>query len=235
MEAVSESAFTSSEIKSRIASSYDQIAPKYLEWSSPYKASSHNLVKEQIIPRLSSVPSPTVLELGCGAGIPTTKLLSEVPGVKITANDISPTQIALARQSVLAEKAEFIEGDMMAMEFPDQSFDSVLSMYSIMHLPREEQVTMIRRVAKWLKPGGLFLCSFPGEDVETTVEGDWLEKGAWMYWSSWGKEGSLRKVRECGLEIVLEKVFGDEGGGEDKAAKVKFLWVVAKKGGGNEA
>jgi hypothetical protein len=31
------------------------------------------------------------------------------------------------------------------------------------------------------------------------------------------------------LEIVLEKVIGDEGGREEKMAKVKFLWVVARK------
>lgn len=119
----------------------------------------------------------------------------------------------------------------MGMEFLDGSFDAVLAMYCIMHLPRDEQVTMIGRIARWLKPGGLFLCSFPGEDFETTVQDDWLENGAWMYWSSWGKEGSLMKVRESGLEIILEKVIGDEGGEEEKTAKVEFLWVVARKPG----
>lgn len=234
MEPVAESNLTSDEVKSCIASSYNQIAQTYLKWANPYKKFSHNLVKEYIIPHLSSIPNSRALEVGCGAGIPTTKLLSEVPSVKITANDISPTQISLAKQNLPADKVDFAEGDMMALSFPNSSLDAVLAMYSIMHLPRDEQVTMVERISQWLTPGGLFLCSFPGDDFETGHEGDWLEKGAWMFWSSWGKDGSLKKVKETGLEIVMHKVIGDEGGGEEEEAKIEFLWIVARKPGKGE-
>jgi len=230
MEHVVKSSFDTSEIKSRIRSSYNQIAHTYLKWSAPYRDLSHSLVKQYIIPYLGSISSPTALELGCGAGIPTTKSLSEVINIKVTANDISTTQIGLAKQNLPQEKLDFVEGDMMALRFPEASFDTVLAMYSIMHLPREEQAVMIVRIASWLKPGGLFLCSFPGESSETIVEGDWLEKGAWMYWSSWGKDGSLCKVKESGLQVVMEKIIGDEGGGDENTSKPMFLWVVARKG-----
>lgn len=184
MQTISESNPTPREIKSRIASSYNQIADTYLKWSAPFSRSSLDLAKDYIVPHLSNLPAPRALELGCGAGIPTTKRLSEVPGIKITANDITPRQIELAKQNLDHGKVDFVEGDMMGLSFPDSSLDAVLAMYSIIHLPREEQVTMVQRISRWLSPGGLFLCSFPGEDFETSQEGDWLEEGAWMYWSS---------------------------------------------------
>jgi hypothetical protein len=125
---------------------------------------------------------------------------------------------------------------MMALSFPRSNFDAVVAMYSVFHLQRPEQSILLSKISTWLKPEGLLLCCFPSEEIEQLVESNWLEKGAWMFWSSWGKRKSLGMVRDAGLEVIMEQVIGDEGSSDDNAeakgnAKPKFLWVVAKKGG----
>jgi ubiquinone/menaquinone biosynthesis C-methylase UbiE len=254
---------TDAEIKARVASSYNQIAHRYLHWSTPHRNDSTSFLQQYIIPHLNSVSgsyatreqaqvipqNPGViikqgvaaLELGCGAGIPTTQLLASVRNIHVTANDISPKQISLTRENLVGSShtgssISLIEGDMMTLSFPRSNFDAVVAMYSIFHLPRPEQSVMLSKISTWLKPEGLLLCCFPSEELEQLVEADWLEKGAWMFWSSWGKRKSLEMVRDAGLEVIMEQVVGDEGGDEDNAeaegeAKPTFLWVVARKRG----
>lgn len=244
---------TNAEIKARIAASYNQIAQKYLDWSTPHRNDSISFLQKYIIPHLNSVSDSCIareqeqgsrrqgvaaLELGCGAGIPTTQLLASVRNIHITANDISPKQISLARQNLASlshssSSISLMKGDMMKLSFPRSKFDAVVAMYSIFHLPRPEQTVLLSKISSWLKPEGLLLCCFPSEELEQLVEEDWLEKGVWMFWSSWGKMRSLEMVRDAGLEVIMEQVIGDEGGVDDAKgkAKPKFLWVVARKGG----
>lgn len=240
---------TNAEIKARIAASYNQIAQKYLDWSTQHRNGSISFLQQYIIPHLNSVSDSydaweegnvRALELGCGAGIPTTQLLASVKNINITANDISPKQISLARHNLVSlsrssSSITLIKGDMMGLSFSRSKFDAVVAMYSIFHLPRSEQPIILSKISAWLKPGGLLLCCFPSEELEQLVERDWLEKGAWMFWSSWGKNKSLEMVRDAGLEVIMEKVIGDEGSDDSHAdakgkAKPKFLWVVARKG-----
>lgn len=82
--------------KRLIAESYDRIAERYLEW----RAEQH---REGAAPWVSilaeRVPSRSkVLDLGCGAGIPVTRMLAET--FDVTGVDISATQIDLARRNV---------------------------------------------------------------------------------------------------------------------------------------
>ncbi|KAI1776536.1 S-adenosyl-L-methionine-dependent methyltransferase [Hypoxylon cercidicola] len=107
-------------------------------------------------------PQLRVLELGCGPGLPVTGKLLSHPTLHVTANDISTAQISLARANLLgaagntdAEKRlALVEGDMAELAFPGRSFDAVVALYSLIHLPRAEQADMIGKIARWLKPGG---------------------------------------------------------------------------------
>jgi ubiquinone/menaquinone biosynthesis C-methylase UbiE len=58
-------------------------------------------------------PGAAVLDLGCGAGLPADKVMSEK--YRVTGIDISPKQIELARQQV--PKATFRVGDAFSMNF----------------------------------------------------------------------------------------------------------------------
>ncbi|KAI9677231.1 MAG: hypothetical protein M1822_008180 [Bathelium mastoideum] len=228
------------DLKTRLKASYDAIAPKYNKWTIPHSSTRLRYL-DQLLSYLpttttssSSPPTPvSVLEIGCGCGVPTTQKLLSYPNFSVTANDLSSAQIALARASLLPDdppgaahgRLTLLEGDMLALDFAPASFDAVVGMYSIIHLPRAEQVEMLRKIEGWLKPGGWVLANFAAEEVAGAEKKDWLgEEKGWMFWSGWGSEGTLEKVKEVGLEVVVEDTVED-------VVDAKFLWILARKSG----
>ncbi|KAJ5439193.1 uncharacterized protein N7458_010191 [Penicillium daleae] len=227
----------STQLKADIKKAYDAIAPKYLTWTeSTHKVRLSYLntllqnVNSTAAAAPSSQPHKHILELGCGAGVPVTQHLSTLPNTSVTANDISETQIALARER-LPESVTLIQGDMMELSFENGSFDAVLAMYSIFHLPRDEQVTMLTRIHGWLKDGGWLLANFSGSEFEVSSDEKWLggEEGV-VHWSGWGVEGTRKVLTDVGFGIEVDEVKEDEEGEEDGSVKkVDFYWVLAKK------
>lgn len=226
------------DLKSRLKASYDAIAPRYNEWTIPHWTTRLRYL-DQLLGHLptttttSSFPllSPvSVLELGCGYGVPVTQKLLSYPNFSVTANDLSSTQLALARASLLPDppnsthgRLTLLEGDMLALDFPPATFDAVVGMYSIIHLPRAEQVELLRKIVAWLKPGGWVLANFAAEEVAGRETQNWLdEEKGWMFWSSWGARGMIEIVREAGLEVVVQEMVED-------AVNVKFAWILARK------
>jgi SAM-dependent methyltransferase len=216
--------------KKVIEQSYDKIAPAYLKWTSSFPSPRLTYLNK-LIPLLPPFTSTSILDLGCGAGVPCTQILAQHTA-SLVAVDISATQLELARENVKVEgagKVEFVKSDMHALSFPPETFDAVAGFYSIIHLPREEQVVLMERIWTWLKPGGYFLANFATSGVKESWEESWVVDGNAMFWSSWDKEGSLGMIRGVGFEVLIgEAAWEDEelvGGG-----KVSFLWVLARRG-----
>jgi SAM-dependent methyltransferase len=170
------------------------------------------------------------LEVGCGDGIPVAEILL-AEELHVVGVDISGTQIALCQahfpDQTTKRQASWMRKDMMALQFPREEFDAIVALYSLFHLPREEQTVFLARARQWLKPGGLILFNFPQEENEGEVEERWLglEKG-WVYWSSWGEEKTIRLIEGLGgMEVVMKEVTVAEARNPDP----KFVWVIAKK------
>ncbi|KAH8169990.1 methyltransferase domain-containing protein [Sarocladium implicatum] len=225
------------DVKDRLKASYDAMAPQYNQWTEKHHALRHKYLDKllQLCPQLlrsasggdgGDDASPSVIELGCGSGVPVlSTLLSRNPSLKATAVDLSETQIGLARQNLDAfgSRVNFTAGDMVSStaDTPSGSHTAVIALYSLIHLAQSEQKTMIERIANWLPKGGCFLASFAKDEIEGVVMEKWLDEKGWMYWSGMGVEGTLRVAEESGLEVVVKEV--EEG--EDET----FLWVIAKK------
>jgi len=90
-----------------------------------------------------------VLELGCGTGYFTRELA--VTGARITAIDISPDLLEVARAKCSCRNVQFEVQNAYAMTFPNETFDSVVGSSVLHHLEIEAALKEIRRV---LKPGG---------------------------------------------------------------------------------
>ncbi|KAI1821965.1 S-adenosyl-L-methionine-dependent methyltransferase [Xylaria intraflava] len=218
-------------LKERVKDSYDAIAAKYNEWTVPhYKYRTRYL--EQALSRLSKSEGLAFLELGCGSGVPVTKGLLAHPGVaKVVANDLSDTQLAIARGNLVhtpddARRLTLLPGDMSSLDFQDGSFDLVAAFYSFVHLPRAEQAVLFERVARWLRPGGYLVANFGRQDKEVMVQPKWLDEKGWMFWSGWGEEATLGKIRDAGLEVVVAEVVTDSSADVSDSS---FLWVIARR------
>ena len=200
-----------------VADGYDAVGERYLTWSRANSDPSRARYTRTLLETLPK--NARVLELGCGAGIPTTQTLAA--RFAVTGADISARQIALARANV--PEATFIQSDMTALDFPAASFDGVAAFYSIIHVPREEQEPLLARVGAWLRPGGLFVATMGVNDTEGDVEEDWL--GAPMYFSHYDAATNRALVARAGLRIVTasEETLMEDG------QPVTFLWIVAEK------
>ena len=155
---------------------------------------------ELLLPRLA--PGARVLDLGCGAGVPVAAALARHH--RVTGVDFSAEQIRRARANVPG--AEFIEADLMALAFAEGSFDAAVAFYSIFHLPREEHEELLRRVNRWLAPGGHLLATVTRVREDAYTEEDFF--GVRMYWSNWGREDYERMLRELGFELLATRVLG---------------------------
>ncbi|HEY7358877.1 MAG TPA: GNAT family N-acetyltransferase [Ktedonobacterales bacterium] len=205
--------------KQMVAQGYDQIAERYYEEASRAYSEERQQCITFLVEHLPARAS--VLELGCGVGLPIARLLAEC--FQVTGVDISARHIALARQHV--PEATFLHADMTALDFAPASFDAAVAFYSIIHVPRGEQPGLFRDIAGWLKPGGLFVATMGAGDVAEEVQSDWL--GAPMYWSHFDSATNRRLVQAAGLHIVIavEETMLEDG------VPVTFLWMIAKKPG----
>ncbi|MGI0053817.1 MAG: class I SAM-dependent methyltransferase [Thermoplasmata archaeon] len=99
----------------------------------------------------------SLLELGCGTGTLTARLLSGFPHAQLTAVDLSEEMIRQARRKTRAwsdrvefQRAPFTE---LALAGP---FDAVVSALAIHHLTDPQKRRLFGRVARWLPTGGYF-------------------------------------------------------------------------------
>jgi ubiquinone/menaquinone biosynthesis C-methylase UbiE len=97
----------------------------------------------------------TILEIGCGTGIFTTKVF-EKTGAQITAIDISEVLLEEAKKKIPAVR--FIEEDAMGMSFNNNTFDVVFGSSVLHHLDFDKALHEIYRV---LKTGGKMVFAEP--------------------------------------------------------------------------
>ncbi|KAJ3045484.1 hypothetical protein HDV00_009137 [Rhizophlyctis rosea] len=215
-------------MKSRLAESYDAIATTYNNWTTSKSTALRIHYLSKLLTKLRTTTSPPthIIELGCGHGLPVLDhILTTIPTTHLTANDISTTQLALAKQNLAKhapERITFLQTDMMSLTFPPASLDAVVGMYSLIHLPREEQTELLHRILKWLKPGGMLLANFSAKELPGAINDHWLHEEGWMFWSGWGAEGMVERLREVGLELLVSEEIDEEG-------DARFLWVLGRK------
>lgn len=199
---------------------YDKIAQNYLDWTTS-KTTPRLAYTEKMLSKMEAPSDAVVLELGCGAGVPGTQLLSS-RCAKVIANDISKAQIELAKTRVEGN-VDFRHGDMTKLEFEPASLDAVVAFYSIFHLPRDEQPVLFKKIHSWMKPGTHLLCNLAATDIPGSTAENWL--GSSMYWSSYDVETNLGLLREAGFAVTEHEILEDDEDGKI----IPFLWILAEK------
>jgi tRNA (cmo5U34)-methyltransferase len=100
----------------------------------------------------------SVLDVGCGAGNYTIKLLQKLPGLAVTLVDLSQPMLDRAVARVLAAGASAahpIQGDIREVELPDGGFDIILAAAVLHHLRTDaEWQAVFARFHSLLRTGG---------------------------------------------------------------------------------
>lgn len=165
-------------------------------------ADAYNAAREkEKQPELSLLTSrlkngASVLDIGCGAGVPIAKILAE--RFAVTGVDISLEQINRAQKNV--EKGRFIYGDIMNQHFESKTFDAVTIFYALFHLPREEHSELIKRIYRWLKPKGLLLATVTKLSDDSYTEDSFF--GTTMFWSNFSLGDYQFLLQNTGFVLI---------------------------------
>lgn len=146
-------------------------------------------------------PGAAVLDLGCGTGIPVTKILLEA-GLKAYAVDASPNMVSAFRQHfpdvpVACEPVE-------RSSFFGLTFDGIIAVGLMFLLPEAHQRALIPKMAAALNPGGKLLFTAPVDKVE------WKDVMTGQLSRSLGSEAYRSLLLASGLAIG--EALTDEGG-----------------------
>jgi ubiquinone/menaquinone biosynthesis C-methylase UbiE len=131
-----------------IQSDFDRIALLADEkWN--HNAHYHGYLMSQIPQQCQNI-----LEIGCGTGKFSRLLAARAE--KVFAIDLSPQMIRIAQEhSKFYPNIDYVIGDIMTQQFTDNHFDCIATLTTLHHLQIE---TILRKVKKALKPGGIFVC-----------------------------------------------------------------------------
>ncbi|BEU88213.1 class I SAM-dependent methyltransferase [Selenomonas sp. TAMA-11512] len=105
-------------------------------------------------------PDTRVLEVACNMGT-TMVALAEKHGCRITGLDMDPDALEKARANIekhgLGGVIDVVEGNAMALPFPDASFDVVINEAMLTMLSRADKAKAAAEYFRVLKPGGVLL------------------------------------------------------------------------------
>jgi len=156
--------------------------------------------------------------LDCGSGTGTTGIMAAKragAGSTITLFDLSEDMLSIAREKVLRENIQervaFQTGDMVHLPFDDNSFDVVLSTYSL--CPLYDPVKGALELYRVTKPGGKVAVGHSTEPKNPVVKwlADRVEGIAWHFpCLSMGcrSVSVLPALENAGGKVVLSKYIG---------------------------
>jgi SAM-dependent methyltransferase len=199
------------EAKEIVRRGWDRVSTIYRPPSGTADAFGHNYLdyEDWLSPLVVGLPRhSSVLDLGCGCGVPTAQELAR--HFQVTGVDISDVQIDRARR--LVPTARFLPADMTRIQFPSETFAGITCLYALIHVPLSEQRGLLGRARDWLAPGGLLLVT-TGETAYTGTEENWLGSSAPMYWSHADAETYARWLEDLDFDVLRRERIpeGDSG------------------------
>jgi SAM-dependent methyltransferase len=135
---------------------YDAIAK---EWAEAFAGEHEKKPKDQeMLCRFSQEIGDRrpVWDFGCGPGN-TTKYLKDL-GIEISGLDLS--EKILEQAKTINPEIHFQKGNILDLEFENESIAGVVAFYAIVHFSAEQVGTAFREVFRVLQPGGIFLLTY---------------------------------------------------------------------------
>ena len=130
------------------------------QWLPEYDE-THALLLDVVAAHLP--PNSRVLDLGAGNGRVSKLILERFEDCHVVLVDLPSGMLKAAPASLSAfnERFEVRAGDIFdtGLDFSEDEFDCVVSVFAICHAHGTEVYEQLyRRIHRWLKPGGLFVC-----------------------------------------------------------------------------
>ena len=199
-----------------VARGYDAIADRFAAWQRQIDDAERRRWTADLLDLLEA--NARALELGVGAAVESSRALAD--RTVLTGVDVSAEQLRRARKRLPG--ATFIRADFTRLELDPDSFDAVVALYVLNHVPQDRLASLLRNVSRWLRGGGLFLASFPTTD-NAGWTGEWL--GTTMYFAGFEPAVNRRLVEAARLEVRRE----EQETMVEPEGEVTWQWLLAQK------
>src|SRR3989440_281515 len=174
------------------ACTYDESSQPQQAWAS------------EVLMRLERIAQDaTVIDVGCGTGRVTERLLALVPRGRVLAMDASADMVTLARGR-LGDGAEVWCQDVLDLDL-DEPVDAIVSTATLHWVTDHDRLWT--RLARALRPGGVLEVQCGGEGnidgvrevIEAVARDEAPELVGWSPWIFAGPQETERRMREAGL------------------------------------
>lgn len=127
----------------------------------------------------------SLLDLGCGAGNYSLKLLEVLPEVEITLVDLSRVMLDRALERLAGRTrrdAAAIQGDIRELNIGEERFDVIVAAMILHHLREEEEWTQVfEELHRALRPGGsLWISDFVAHEIPQVQDVMWNRYGEYL-------------------------------------------------------
>lgn len=132
------------------------------------------------------IPNAThILDVGCGAGNYTLKMLTKIPNLNCTLVDLSEPMLKRAKERVSASSngvIKAIQGDIRNIDFAGQTFDVILAGAVLHHLRDDEDwESTFQKLYNLLNEGGcLWISDLITQDTEAINRLIWNKYGDYL-------------------------------------------------------
>jgi tRNA (cmo5U34)-methyltransferase len=173
---------TVDEIRAR----FDADVERFSNLETGQAAAIDSPLQMDLLTHAAAVATPkarSVLDIGCGAGNYTLKLLGRLPDLDVTLIDLSRPMLDRAVERIGAASRgaiDAIQGDIREIDLGVQRFDIVMAAQCLHHLRGDEEwQDVFRRVFDSLRPGGSFWIADSVEHdipaVGQMIDGRWSD------------------------------------------------------------
>ena len=145
-----------------VGKNYDAIAAEYVR--NIYDELKDKPLDRALLDRFASAVRETGLVCDIGTGPGHVARYLQERGVQVCGIDLSTEMITQARR--LNPGIEFQQGDMFALDLPNETFAGMTAFYALVNIPREKLIRALRELHRVLKPDGLLLLAFHLGDDE---------------------------------------------------------------------
>ena len=146
------------------------------------------------------IAGTSILDVGCGCGIPVARDLSRK--FHVTGIDISKSQIKLAKRNVPG--CDFFCCDILEYECNPNSYAAIVSFYTLFHIPKSNHRTIFEKFHNWLEERGVLALTVGRKDEKSYIENDFM--GATMYWSNYNLEQYISMAENTGFTVLNDRM-----------------------------
>ena len=191
----------------KIENCYDTVAREYAEFFTEEHEKKPQ--DQEVLKRFAQLLAGRrpAWEFGCGPGH-TAQYVANL-GIEISGLDLSEKIIEQARVS--HPKIPFRKGNMLDLDFEDNSIAGVLSFYAIVHFTADQVLKAFQEIYRVLQPNGLYLFTYHIGEETVHVE-EFLGKHVdinWMFFKSDFIMGCLQKTGFESIEVIERDPYPD--------------------------